>query len=637
MKRKALALLVAACLLMGLAPAVFAAEGAQFQDVPADSWYGSSVSYVVQKGLMVGVGDGLFRPDDRCDRAMLVTVLHRMAHSPQSGGVSFVDVAEDAYYAAAVAWARSRQIVKGYGDGRFGPTDALTREQMLVILHRYAADLGHDVSASESLARFPDGADTADYAQTAVAWGVAVGLIAGTGEGMLEPKGQVTRAQIAVLLARFDALTDVPVEQSRLTLRDFTASQTALAAGTDATVTFTVRLNQRGRAVELRRDDGVVLSQMNDEGREGDSVAGDGVYTALWAIGALPAGTYSCYAASGSAESRRVDISLAAGGTITGRVCRAEGRAAVPGAVLTVYQDGLQIVAVTADDAGLYSLYLPAGSYYIVITGAGFAPFTVYVTVTGGSETYNETYLLVEEAADAAGSASGVITSAITGRGMADVLLEVRSGWNNTAVGGALATAKTDDTGRYTLDLPLGNYTVWASKEGCVPVAVNIVSTAQGAKNQNGTIMPIEGGNVYRMVLTWGETPSDMDSHMVGPAPDGRPFHVSFGTGGVPGPEGTYICNLDVDDTNSFGPETMTLDPQTGATYYYYVQQYSENGTMSGSLSSVRLYRGDSLLATYNVPTNQGDGVVWNVFAIRDGQIVLRHTVTAKPDLTYAN
>ncbi len=638
MKKRFLGVLMAVCLVLGLAPAALAAGELPFADVRPTDWFYESVVYVTEKGLMRGVGETSFDPEGVCDRAMFVTILHRMERTPEVSGVSFQDVPEGAYYYDAVAWARASQIVRGYGDGRFGPQDPLSREQMMVILHRYAGYKGYDVSLRAGLDAFSDAAQVAPYAQDAMEWGVAAGLISGTGAGTLDPAGPVTRAQAAAFLARFGGLSVAQATGERLALRDFTASQTALAAGTGATVTFTVHPSRSSSEdIVLYRDEGVALGILRDDGENGDAVGNDRVYTFVWAVGDLPAGTYSCYARCGSVESRHIDISLAAGGVITGRVAKAEGRAALPGAVMNVYQDGLLCTTATANDTGSYSLYLPAGSYSINITHPGYVPFQAYATVNGGSETYNETYLLVEGAAGEMGSAGGTVTSAITGKGMGEVQLSVRAGWNNTSVGEVVATAVTDESGHYTLELPLGNYTVLASKEGCIPVVINIASTAGGLENQNGSITPIANGNVYRVVLTWGETPSDMDSHMVGPDAQGRTFHVNFGSGGVPGPDGTYICNLDVDDTNSYGPETITLDPQAGCTYYYYVERYSDDGTMSGSGATVRVYRGDTLLATFNVPTNRGNGAYWNVFAVKDGEIVLKHTVTAKPDTGYAD
>ncbi len=636
MKKKLLAFLLAAALT--LTPAL-AASAVDFADVEPGDWFYDSVDYAAQKGLMTGVGDGRFEPEGICDRAMFVTILHRMAGTPSRGEAVFSDVPGDTWYTAAVAWAGTTQLVKGYGDGRFGPQDPLSREQMLTLLYRYAQQKGLDTSTSSSLEQFPDGYQAADYARTALAWGVGCRLILGTGDGSLEPGGLVTRAQAAAFLSRFDALATQPQETApRLSLRDFTASQTALAAGTGATVTFTVRPSRRVDELTLYRDDGVALGAMRDDGVDGDVIADDGTYTYVWNTVDLSAGTYVCYAASGSVQSPSVEVTLSAGGVITGRVCKAEGRAALPGAQLSVYQDGALCASATAGETGGYSLYLPAGHYQISIACPGFLPFSAYATVTGGSETYNETYLLVAAGQEGEmGQASGTVVSTITGKGMAQVQLSVRPGWNNADMGETVASTLTDDKGRYTLDLPIGNYTVLASKEGCIPVVINIVSTAGGLKNQNGSITPIADGNVYRVVLTWGESPSDLDSHMVGPDAEGNQFHVTFGTGGAPGPAGTYICNLDVDDTNGFGPETMTLDPQSGATYYYYVQQYSEDGTLAGSLATVRVYHGSALAATFNVPTDQGSGAVWNVFAVKDGVLVPRRTVTSKAELTYAD
>jgi uncharacterized protein YfaP (DUF2135 family) len=93
--------------------------------------------------------------------------------------------------------------------------------------------------------------------------------------------------------------------------------------------------------------------------------------------------------------------------------------------------------------------------------------------------------------------------------------------------------------------------------------------------------------------------------------------------------------NLDVDDTTSFGPETITLNLTTGDPYYYYVHRYSGSGTLSSSSAQVKVYQGAVLLATFNVPTDQGSGDYWNVFAIENGDLRIKNTVTTSPDTYY--
>ena len=175
-----------------------------FTDVAADSWYYDSVAYVYEKGLMGGTGDGLFAPDLTTSRAMIVTILYRLENSPAvTTSAGFTDVATDTWYTDAVNWANANGIVTGYGDGRFGPEDTITREQMAVILYRTAKLLGRDVSARADLSGYTDAANVGEYAVEAMQWAVAQGLLTGTDAGALLPSGSATRSQAAALLMRF--------------------------------------------------------------------------------------------------------------------------------------------------------------------------------------------------------------------------------------------------------------------------------------------------------------------------------------------------------------------------------------------------------------------------------------------------
>ena len=175
-----------------------------FTDVAADSWYYDSVAYVYEKGLMGGTGDGLFAPDLTTSRAMIVTILYRLENSPAvTTSAGFTDVAADTWYTDAVNWANANGIVTGYGDGRFGPEDTITREQMAVILYRAAKLLGRDVSARADLSGYTDAANEGEYAVEAMQWAVAQGLLTGTDAGALLPSGSATRSQAAALLMRF--------------------------------------------------------------------------------------------------------------------------------------------------------------------------------------------------------------------------------------------------------------------------------------------------------------------------------------------------------------------------------------------------------------------------------------------------
>lgn len=174
-----------------------------FTDMGPDDWAYPYVQYVYEHGMMNGMDDTTFSPGTPTSRGMIVTILHRLEGSPKSGNNTFSDVAPGSWYEDSVAWAAENGIVLGYGDGRFGPGDVITREQMVTILHRYAQAKGYDLSASADLTQFSDASHLSGFAQSSMPWAVGCGLINGVGENRLEPQGSATRAQVAAILTRF--------------------------------------------------------------------------------------------------------------------------------------------------------------------------------------------------------------------------------------------------------------------------------------------------------------------------------------------------------------------------------------------------------------------------------------------------
>ena len=175
-----------------------------FMDVSAADWFYEAVGYVYARGMMRGLTENTFAPYAATDRAMIVTILHRLEGSPAALPAAFTDVADGQYYAVPVAWASSAGIVEGYEDATFRPTDPITREQLAAILCRYARYKGLDVSVKGDLGRFPDASSVSLYASDAMSWAVGTGLIAGL-DGALQPRGEAGRAQVAVILQRLCA------------------------------------------------------------------------------------------------------------------------------------------------------------------------------------------------------------------------------------------------------------------------------------------------------------------------------------------------------------------------------------------------------------------------------------------------
>ena len=173
-----------------------------FGDVPQTSWFADAVKYVSENKLMNGTSTTAFSPNENMSRAMLATVLYRMSGETAEAGSSFGDVSSSAYYAAAVSWVSSKGIVNGTGTDAFSPNASITREQLAAMLYRYAGE----PSVSADLSAYTDAVSISPYAEKAVEWCVAKGILNGKSATRLAPQDTATRAECAAMLQRFAAL-----------------------------------------------------------------------------------------------------------------------------------------------------------------------------------------------------------------------------------------------------------------------------------------------------------------------------------------------------------------------------------------------------------------------------------------------
>ncbi len=178
-------------------------EPLPFVDVAAEDWYGDAVAAVYARGLMAGTAEDTFAPELAATRGMVVSILHRLAGSPTVNAEVFADVAVDDWYGQAVAWAASECIASGTSAETFSPNAAVTREQLAALLFNFATQQGMNTTARSDLSSFDDAAAVSDWAQDAVSWAHAEGLLAGTSATTLSPQGEATRAQLAAMLVRF--------------------------------------------------------------------------------------------------------------------------------------------------------------------------------------------------------------------------------------------------------------------------------------------------------------------------------------------------------------------------------------------------------------------------------------------------
>lgn len=178
-----------------------------FVDVAEDAWYAEAVAAMAAKGLVKGVGEDRFAPDASMTRASLAEVLYRLSGSEEKETAPFADVAEDIWYAGAVAWAAKNGVVTGISDDTFAPDRTITRQELAAMLARYAAFAGLDTATDPAALRaFADGETVDSWATDGAAWCVAQGILRGKGGDVLDPTAEITRAEVVTMLDRFIAL-----------------------------------------------------------------------------------------------------------------------------------------------------------------------------------------------------------------------------------------------------------------------------------------------------------------------------------------------------------------------------------------------------------------------------------------------
>ncbi len=178
-------------------------SGLPFIDVNPNDWYYQAVSEIYSLGLMVGETDTMFAPNDTLTRGMFVCILNRLDGANSAAEPIYSDVDLNEYYASAVTWGTTAGVIEGYGDGTFGPDDAVTREQAAAILWRYSKHLGEDVSASADISGYADSGNVSEYARAAMAWACGKEIVSGYEDNTLRPASDITRAETAVILIRY--------------------------------------------------------------------------------------------------------------------------------------------------------------------------------------------------------------------------------------------------------------------------------------------------------------------------------------------------------------------------------------------------------------------------------------------------
>lgn len=289
---------------------------------------------------------------------------------------------------------------------------------------------------------------------------------------------------------------------------------------------------------------------------------------------------------------------------------------------------------------GSFGVRANQGTYDVRVCAYGCRARTVRnVSVRSGVTTYlSDSRLLMTS--DSNQEITGRIMDAATGEAIPNVTIRFREDHNNTSgdyvtvAGGEAYTITADENGGFaTTDLPVGYYTMEAVRDGYITQYKDIV-VGTGDYNEVSMSQVLQEGT-YRIVLKWNDEPRDLDSHVVGTLSSGDSFHTYYSYKSQYDGE-TEVCNLDLDDTDGNGPETITLKPTTTEPYYYYIYRYAGDGTVATSGAHIEVYNGESCIRTFDVPTDQGDGDYWNVFAIVNGTLVVNNTITDEANISYA-
>lgn len=321
---------------------------------------------------------------------------------------------------------------------------------------------------------------------------------------------------------------------------------------------------------------------------------------------------------------RIVDKCSFESGTLEGKIVNAGGKP-LYGARVQLSKGLTAICTVYSDTDGSFkSGELPSGDYDVIVSATGYKKYVSRETIVSGQNTFAESYKMITRNGSDGGTVTGDILNATTGKSVDNVSYKVYSGWNNTD---SDVVDSGNVNGRYSINLEPGNYTIQFTADNYFGNIINVAVESGLTTEQVVVLNPYDSSvkNNFRIVLTWGEYPLDIDSHLYGPTVNGDDiFHVFYDDDYYdwwnPSTEDyETICDLDVDDTESYGPETITVHKMNSSgTYSYYVHDYSnrydsDSTELSNSGAIARVYSGNTLLATFNVPTNKV-GTVWHVF-----------------------
>ena len=325
---------------------------------------------------------------------------------------------------------------------------------------------------------------------------------------------------------------------------------------------------------------------------------------------------------------------LETSGYVKGEVIDASTQSGLSGVKIKFYKSGSYINEVSSDYTGQFEMALSAGTgYYLDFTKTGYISEVYYnVDVETDQTTWLTKIMQVSQSNSGMGSVGGQIIDALNGTGISNVSIKLRRGINVMS-GDIVGSTQTNTNGYYTVyNLSAGNYTAELDCSGYNSTFFRIVCIGgQHKENQNTTLTPLVAAGQWRIILTWGAYPNDLDSHLTGPTNSGDRFHVYYPSASRGAMESSPYAFLDRDDRDGDGPETITIATQLAGIYRYSVFNYSDRSNsssteLSNSSAKVEVYKGANLIRVFNVPSGR-TGTLWTVFELSGNVITPVNTI----------
>ncbi|WP_245247294.1 MULTISPECIES: S-layer homology domain-containing protein [unclassified Paenibacillus] len=675
MKYVSKAIMLMLCMLIAAPSLVLAAANSTTSSDISSHWAEKEMKKWINNGLLTGYSDGSYQPDHSISRAEYFTLVNRSFHFTKEAAVSFTDLNASHWAFAEIARAKAAGYADGYPDGTIQPDQQISREEAAVVLTN-VLKLQENAAAAEA---FKDAAQFAGWSKGSIGALAAKGYLSGYEDGTFKPQSSMTRAEIVVLLDRslsnaaaptttydhkgtFGPQTgtttiqgNVVISAESVTLRNTViegnlliaesvgdgdvflknvtvkGSTTVNGGGSNSihfedSVLLTVIVNKADGSVRIVAEGSTSVRQITVESSALLEAKGTGTITDVILSSLLPSNAEVSLAG----QFNTVDVQAT-----SVRVSLTEGAIQQ----LTVAQGAANSTLHVGAGASIADLILNAAAS---VTGNGTIE---RAAVNTNGSTFERTPSDVTTSdgvsvGSSSGSGSsggggssqddssdnGSVTDVVYGFGgkIVDVLdepvagmtIHFRRGLDNKD-GTIVATVVTDSSGQYSVNLPLGIYTGELSKVGFITTYLVGVS-AENVRNanENATAIRVAAANEIRIVLTWGEQPRDLDSHLVGPTPNGGVFHTWYADKVYTSVTGATYADLDHDDVTSYGPETTTIRQTVDGTYRFYVHNFSGESNMRDSGAHIEIYEGSTTIPvrTYDISTGTGTERYWTVF-----------------------